>query len=91
MGAVNVTVRVDEDLKHEFDNFCNNVGINITTAFNMFMRSVIRTREIPFSLTDKPYEPKREYKSIQELFSDFKGEYEPINIDWGKPVGNEIW
>jgi antitoxin MazE len=34
---------------------------------------------------------KRPYKSIQELFEGFDGEYEPVEIDWGKPVGNEVW
>jgi len=91
MGTVNVTIRVDEDIKREFDTFCDNVGINITTAFNMFMRVVVRTREVPFKLTDKLPEAKRPYKNIQELFKDFNGEYEPMDISWGKPVGNEIW
>jgi len=50
--AVNVTVRVDEETKREFDAFCENVGMNITTAFNMFMRAVLRTRELPFPVTD---------------------------------------
>lgn len=30
-------------------------------------------------------------KSIEELFENFNGEYEPTEFDWGKPVGNEIW
>lgn len=30
-------------------------------------------------------------KNIKELFSNFEGKYSPIEIDWGKPVGNEIW
>jgi len=30
-------------------------------------------------------------KSIQELFVDFEGEYIPIKVDWGTPVGDEIW
>ena len=36
-------------------------------------------------------ESKRPHKTIQERFVGFTKEYEPINIDWGKPVGNEIW
>jgi antitoxin MazE len=31
------------------------------------------------------------YKSIEELFDGFDGEYEPMDIDWGKPVGKEVW
>jgi len=30
-------------------------------------------------------------KSIEELFEGFDGEYNETEIDWGKPVGNEIW
>lgn len=30
-------------------------------------------------------------KTLKELFADFDGEYTPVEIDWGKPVGKEIW
>lgn len=34
---------------------------------------------------------EKNYKTIEELFAGFDGEYEPVEIDWGKPVGKEIW
>ena len=34
---------------------------------------------------------KKPRKSIQERFQGFTGEYEFEVIDWGKPVGREIW
>ena len=37
----------------------------------------------------KADENKRE--NIKELFADYKGEYEPTEIDWGEPEGEEIW
>ena len=52
MGAVNVTIRVDEETKRQFDDFCENVGMNITTAIVLYMKAVLRTRELPFSITD---------------------------------------
>jgi len=36
----------------------------------------------------KQKEPR---KNIEDLFVNFDGEYKPIDIDWGKPVGKEIW
>ena len=30
-------------------------------------------------------------KNIRELFEGYNGKYEPIDIDWGKPEGSEIW
>ena len=41
------------------------------------------------SIVIKKAEPR--YMSIQERFKDFDGVYEPNEIDWGAPVGNEVW
>lgn len=37
----------------------------------------------------KAKENKR--KNIKQLFEDYDGEYEPKEIDWGEPKGEEIW
>ena len=72
MAGVNVTVRIDEKTKRDFDSFCENVGINITTAFNMFIKATLRTRELPFTITDvRPKNQARQalgevFKAIQE-------------------------
>ena len=34
---------------------------------------------------------KNKRKNIKELFADYKGNYEPIEVDWGEPKGAEIW
>ena len=61
MAAVNVTVRIDEKTKREFDDFCANVGMNITTAFNLFIKATLRTHELPFLITDiEPQKQSRE-------------------------------
>lgn len=36
-------------------------------------------------------EKAKNRKNIKELFKDYKGKYEPTEIDWGEPVGDEIW
>lgn len=33
----------------------------------------------------------KEKKDIEVLFENFEGDYEPTEIDWGKPTGKEIW
>ena len=30
-------------------------------------------------------------KTIEELFEGYEGDYVPTEIDWGEPVGNEVW
>ena len=34
---------------------------------------------------------KDKRKNIKELFADYQGNYEPIDVDWGNSEGNEIW
>ncbi|MEG0179746.1 MAG: AbrB/MazE/SpoVT family DNA-binding domain-containing protein [Oscillospiraceae bacterium] len=34
---------------------------------------------------------KIEQKNIKELFADFEGQYVPTEINWGSPIGKEIW
>ena len=37
--------------------------------------------------------PKRQKnrKNLKELFKDYNGEYESVEIDWGEAKGKEIW
>ena len=48
--STNITIRMDKETKRNFENFCDNVGINMTTAFNMFARAVLRERRLPFEV-----------------------------------------
>lgn len=36
-------------------------------------------------------EKNPERKTIKERFSDFHGEHAPVEIDWGVPVGDEVF
>lgn len=46
---------MDNETKKEFNEFCEEIGINMTTAINMFIKKVIREQRIPFELSlNKP-------------------------------------
>ena len=51
MAQTTFSVRMDSDVKKELDNFCTQVGMNTTVAFNMFARAVLRERRLPFDVT----------------------------------------
>ncbi|MCL2151880.1 MAG: type II toxin-antitoxin system RelB/DinJ family antitoxin [Oscillospiraceae bacterium] len=63
LATTNITVRVDVETKSDFDTFCENVGINATAAVNMFIKAVLRTRELPFTVTDINYQEKNLVKA----------------------------
>ncbi|MDO4415973.1 MAG: type II toxin-antitoxin system RelB/DinJ family antitoxin [Erysipelotrichaceae bacterium] len=51
MKNVNVTLRVDEDLKKQAETLFSELGLNLTTAFNIFLRQSVREQQIPFRVT----------------------------------------
>ena len=51
MKNVNVTLRVDEDLKKQADALFSELGLNLTTAFNIFLRQSVREQRIPFQVS----------------------------------------
>ena len=44
------TIRLDSDLKNRFDALCEGFGMSASTAFNIFVRTVVRKRRIPFEI-----------------------------------------
>ena len=53
MSQTTFSVRMDTEVKRQFDDFCKDVGMNASTAFNMFVRQAVRQKGIPFEITMK--------------------------------------
>jgi len=55
-NTTNLNVRVDEDLKRQAESIFSELGMNLSTAMNLFLRSAVRYGGIPFDLkvTGKP-------------------------------------
>jgi len=47
----NVSFRIDSDIKNQADSLFSKLGLNMTTAFNIFLRQSIREGCIPFDIT----------------------------------------
>ena len=55
MATVNMSIRMDAELKKQADAMLSDMGLNMTTAMNMFLRQVVRQGRIPFEIaTDIP-------------------------------------
>lgn len=46
----NINIRMDKDLKKQFEAFCNDVGMSMTTAFTVFAKKVVHEYRIPFEI-----------------------------------------
>ena len=49
--ATNISIRMDSDLKAQADILFNELGMNISTAFNIFVRQSLRDGKIPFEIS----------------------------------------
>ena len=47
----NVTIRLDSNDKAEFSRICEKIGLSVSTAFNVFVKTVIKEERIPFELS----------------------------------------
>ena len=57
MADSTVTIRIDEEIKRRFEEFCNDVGLNMSVAVNMFIRAALKDQKIPFPIeSSKPSE-----------------------------------
>lgn len=50
MASTNVNIRMDSDLKKQFEAFCGDMGMSMTTAFNIFAKKAVREYRIPFEI-----------------------------------------
>ena len=50
-ASVNVTVRMDAEVKAQVDELYAALGMNMSTAINMFVRQCLRERQLPFQPT----------------------------------------
>ncbi len=51
MKNVNVTFRVDDELKKQANALFAELGMNLSTAFNIFLRQSMREQQIPFKVS----------------------------------------
>ncbi len=72
MALSTLTARVDENDKVDFDSFCSSVGLTASAAINIYVKTVLRERRIPFEIKqeDPFYSAENQayiLKSVKEL------------------------
>ena len=70
MAKINVNIKLEEDIKKEFEQICDNLGITMTAAFTMLAKQMVREQRIPFEVTMNPSSDQRMrayYDKMMEL------------------------
>ena len=75
------------ELKKQTEILLSDMGLNMTTAVNIFLRQVLRTGSIPFEITTRtddfynPVNQQRLHKSIERLEKGLGTAHELIEVD----------
>lgn len=65
-NTTNLNVRVDSKLKEESDMLFKDLGLNMSTAINMFLTKCVKTSGIPFKI-EEPKPSKELREALKEL------------------------
>ena len=88
MSTTAISIRLDSDIKKQFDDLCKAFGISTNAAFNLFARAVVREQAIPLSISLKTRESEKRsiaaqnaLTKIQQLSSEEQHEWTDEEID----------
>lgn len=53
MSTVSINVRINEEDKKNFEFLCSELGMNMSTAFSIFVKAMLREKGLPFEVSAK--------------------------------------
>ena len=83
MAQTNINIRMDNQLKKQFEIFCASVGLTMSGAFNVFAKAAVRQQKIPFEITAEtdPFYNEYNMKVLAESIN---------QLEEGKGVEHEL-
>ncbi|MDE6619269.1 MAG: type II toxin-antitoxin system RelB/DinJ family antitoxin [Lachnospiraceae bacterium] len=76
MATTNVTMRMDEELKAQAEELFADLGLNMTSAFTVFVKQAVREQCIPFKIsravTNEETMEEARIKSSERIVRDSK-------------------
>ena len=55
MSQTTVSIRMDNELKNNFDHICTELGMSMSTAVTMLAKKMTREQRLPFELSVDPF------------------------------------
>ena len=64
-----INIRIDEDLKRESEKIFSELGLGMTAALTIFLKTVVRTSSIPFPLEIPNKKTLKAFKEVDDISS----------------------
>ena len=72
MAQALINFRIDEQMKKELEDICRDLGMNMTTAFTIFAKKMIREKRIPFDVSIDPFYSDENMNYLKRVISDIE-------------------
>ena len=72
MATTNVSFRIDETLKKQAETIFDEMGMNMTTAFTIFAKTVVRSGKIPFEIAVDPFWQPGNQAHIENVIAEYE-------------------
>jgi len=73
MSQATFSIRMEDELKKEFDSLCSDFGMSMSTAITVFAKAVVRERKIPFEISaSEPFYSEKNQQYIMASIEAYK-------------------
>ncbi len=82
-----ISLRVDDEVKRSAERILDDIGLSMSTAINIFLKTVVRENRIPFELSADPFYSKENIAELERRVADIRSgkstlkEHELIEVD----------
>ena len=83
--SVQVSTRIDEATKQQFDQVCERIGVSPSNALSIFIKGVINFNGIPFSIIAPTDDTPKSKMSRAEMFGCMRGQFKMAE-DFDEPL-----
>ena len=67
-----LSIRIDSDDKKAFEEFCNETGLNVSVAINLYVKNVIHKQKLPFEVEADPFFSQENINRLKKSIADAK-------------------
>ena len=72
MALATLSAKVDSNNKKEFEQFCEDTGMNVSVCINMFVKEVLRNHKLPFEVASDPFYSREHVEMLERRVADAK-------------------